>query len=260
MEFVIVSGDSFTDPNYKSETDPNYDTSFKKWYEYIEAETVINVGKIAFDNVSMINDAIKEIYSANKKIDRVIIALSNWHRFALPHEYINPDWAFNFSTPEREEEFRKNSYMQWLITSDYYKKNYELNVGYCREYDWNISQQREIDYAIEQTCFHIIKLSDICKSHGIKLHVFQMLSPIVYRLETTSNFINALHKNKWWQKLLINSNDDDLMNFPFFIPLDGYHVTTLFRNKNCRISKLDSHPNEKGHRIIGEWFNEYKKR
>ena len=259
MKHVIVSGDSFTDPNYKSQTNPDHNTNYKKWPDYINADNIINLGKSGADNVSIINVAIKNIYKSPKKIDSVVIALSNWFRFALPHnvgshDAVNPDWAYNFSTPEKETVFMKNSYMQWLVKSNYFKHNYEFNVGYCRNYNWNVSYNNVMEYAIEQTTFYLIKLLDICKSHNIKLYVFQMIEPIVDRPETTQKFIKTLINNYWFKQLEI-SKDINLIGWPFFKEIGGMVVDDMLKQRHV-ISDLDTHPNELGHKLIGDWFNE----
>jgi len=253
-ECIIVSGDSFTDSNYKSQTDPDHISNYQKWPEYISKGTIINVGKSGADNVSMINAAIKQIYNTPKKIDRIIIGLTNWYRFALPHNVVNPDWAYNFSTPEMEAEFRQNPYMKWLIDSKYYDTNYKFNVGYCKEYDWSVIHNNVIEYSVEQTLFSIFKIHQLCNLNNIKLHIFQMLFPIVDRKETTHKFISTLLNNKWFTK--IDNKEIDLIGWPFFNDIGGTCAEELLSDTKYKISNLDHHPNDIGHKLIGNWINE----
>ena len=251
---IIVSGDSFTDPNFKSQTNPDLVMNNKKWPDYISYGTIINVGKSGADNVSMINAAIRQINDNRKIVSNVIIGLSNWYRFALPHGVVNPDWSYNFNTAEKEKEFNENPYMKWLINSDYYDDNYKFNVGYCKEYNWWVSNDDVIEYSVEQTLFAIFNLYQICKLNNIQLHVFQMIYPIVNREETTHKFISALLKNKWFKR--ISKADINLIGWPFFNDIGGKCAEELLTSIDYKISNIDSHPNEMGHEVIGKWINE----
>lgn len=263
---IIVSGDSFTDLNYVSQPHPEYDTGYKKWSSYIKnsEHRIVNIGTSGWDNVSIINGAIEELFKSQEPVYKIVIALTNWYRFALPHAVVNPDWAYYFKTPEGAEQMNNTPYMQWLRTqSTYFKENYDFHTEYCKKYSWHVDNDAIINYSSNQTLFHIIKLYEICKAKNVKLDVFQMLQPIVPRKETSYNFTNALLKNEWFKKLdklnsTIDKNNFNLIGWPFFENIGGTCAKSLL-NIEHKISHLDEHPNEKGHMVIGAWYNEHSK-
>ena len=63
------------------------------------------------------------------------------------------------------------------------------------------------------------------------------------------------------KRLLLKPLYDDFLNFPFYPDLGGTNAEYFLMHKRkdyhkFTVSERDLHPNDKGHKLIGEWFNE----
>jgi hypothetical protein len=257
MEKILVSGDSFTDPHYTSHHTKNYKHTFT-WSDKLDGK-VTNVAISGQCNPGMIARALDKIYY--DKPDRVIIALSCWSRFTAARHRINPLFLFHnanmfaynhwrFSELDKKEYNRQLQHMSGMMKF----KDGEASPEECiRQF-----LLHNIPHFVWKTCLDLNTLSIVCKQKGIKLHVFQMLHPfgVPKKYEYISDeFSNALIKSDLFMDLY--ESKIDLIGYPWIKNAGGVFVDGMLsrEEKKHRIGDGDAHPNEQGHRLIGDWFN-----
>ncbi|MDA7701592.1 hypothetical protein N8864_04035 [Gammaproteobacteria bacterium] len=256
MEKILVSGDSFTDPNYKSHHTKNYKHKFT-WPDKLDGQ-VTNVAVSGQCNPGMIARALDQIY--HDKPDRVIIALSCWSRFTASVHRINPLFLFHNAN---------NAYKHWDF-SELDKQEYEKQLkhmsGMMKFSDKTTTPeecirgflQYNIPYFVWKTSLDLNTLALVCEHQGIKLHVFQMLHPFgvpnkyQYIYNEFSNQLIAcdLFMDLYERKV-------DLIGYPWIKNAGGVFIDDMLSRDEGkhRVGDGDAHPNEQGHRLIGDWFN-----
>jgi hypothetical protein len=247
---IIVTGDSFTTPNLPSELFPDFDTNYNTWSDYIPGP-VKNVATSGLDNVTMIDRVIKEILITDD-VTKVVVALGNWYRFTLPHCSVDPEWIHYSDTDDSDPD-----YMDWVAKSTDLKSVYEFNMHYCSTYNWSIERSAVRTFSINQTLYSMYVLYDICKSKGIELHIFQMIKPIRnYDSRLYELFVDEVENNVWFKKLdAIKDDNLKLIGWPYFMDMGGVFAQKIL-DRSCKIGWNDGHPNQKGHRMLGAWYNE----
>lgn len=256
MEKILVSGDSYTNPNYISHHTKNYKHTFT-WTDKLDGK-VTNVAVSGQCNPGMIARALNQIY--HDKPDRVIIALSCWSRFTAAQHRINPLFLFHnanmvatrwsFSELDKKEYNKQIKHMSGMMQFSDGEASPEESIRKFLLYN--------IPYFVWRTSLDLNTLSLVCEQKGIKLHVFQMLHPfgVPSKYEYIyDEFSNALIKSDLFMDLY--EHKIDLIGYPWIKNAGGLCVDDMLsrEEKKHRVGDGDAHPNERGHRLIGDWFN-----
>jgi flavodoxin len=254
MEHIIVSGCSFTSPNYKSFI-PTHDASlYKKWPDYIPDAKITNVGEDGVSNTHIIENALIELIKADN-VDRVIIALSDWWRTQLPQNMyrnirtINPRIVFY----DNKSEGAALS----VITAEHKK--------YCDANKWYVDMPYVQTYAINETLRSIMTLYSLCKARGVKLDIFQMISgQLADALNIDGknidhSFALEVMSHEWFILLdkLQGKGGLSLIGWPFFSCIGGEYANDILEPIHRIKPGEDDHPNEEGHKLIWEWYNKH---
>lgn len=256
MEKILVSGDSFSDPNYRSHHKTNYIHKVT-WPDMLDGK-VTNVAKSGQCNPGMIASALDQI--SIDKPDRVIIALSCWSRFSVVGNRINPQYLL----------YKAKSAGKYWTFSDLdnqeYKKQLKWLSGMIKSYDNKSPEEsirdflyENIPYLIWKTALDLNTLAFVCEQQGIKLHIFQMLNPFgvphkhknLYTDFSTKLIASDLFMNLYDHKV-------DLIGYPWISNAGGFNIDDHILSRKegeHRVGDGDAHPNERGHRLIGDWFN-----
>lgn len=248
---ILVSGCSWSDSNFKSYFHVDMDCSYPKWFDMIDTdEKVVSIGMSGWSNQTMIDRALKQVH-INPDISTVVIALTEWPRFSLMNFEINPSLLIVKANLEKKTEWAEKDKLNYKQIIDWLKYHEEyVKVS-------NMNPREFIPYIVDDTIFKLKTLQDVCKLKGIKLYVFQMLWPMPH--EYLDLGIKTLIKNSVFQEMFENP-DINFLNFPFFRELGGSSFEATMKERedyqSLVVSFVDKHPNEKGHRIIAEWFNE----
>ena len=254
MSTLLVSGCSFTATKIHSVPYPEYDTNYPKWPTYVNGDwdDIINVAECGSGNKSICEYALKEIYTSDKKIDVVIIALSEWTRYQRPDlKHHNPSLAF----------LCKNN-------PDYMKLREESVVGEVIRWEETCATTEKVMLdIIDKNLLALYNLIQVCESRKIKIVVFQMLrfsSLKGEKYEQVKYFLNHPLFNKLDK--IANSNNEyvEIINWPLAAHLarNADQAMALYEGKHklphetLRVGQLDSHPNAEGHKWFGEWFND----
>ena len=250
---ILISGCSWSNPNFKTDYHPEMKHDYPKWYDYIQTdEEVVSIGVSGQSNHSIIDRALQQVL-VNPDITQVVVALTEWARFNFMKQEIHPnllalkDWIATKKRKTKREELMVEHIESWI---QHHNKFIKLDDLKPRHY---------IPYTVEQILLKIKTLQEICKAKGIKLQVFQMIWPLHDQGDAAEIGLDVIIKNELFQQMYTESNDN-FLNFPFFRSLGGNCVESLLKSRDdyneLVISEVDHHPNGNGHMWIGEWFNE----
>lgn len=239
---IIVSGDSWSDPKFRSQEYPTYDCSFPKWYDLLNTrKNVLSIGKAGESNSYICKSVIKRI-KEDPDITEVYVALTDWMRHTIWGKKINPQLSF-FA-----EKTNILSEAQLRNTRD---QEAYVNIPKFNRYDM-------IHWGIEDTLINLHALIDVCENNNIRLHVFQMLK--------VCGMPNNLDKRFWEHMfnhplfMLLSEKSNMLYGYPFLEFLGGETMDDLIKNNGnikLRIGEADMHPNADGHALIAERINRY---
>jgi len=248
---ILVSGCSWSDRLFKSDFHVNYDTKFPKWYDYMDTdEEVASVGMSGLSNSTIIDRASKQIQT-RKDISTVVIALTEWPRFNLFDFEINPSLIVVKDVLMKKKQWSEKDDMNFKQINEW-MSYHEKYVNLC-----NMEYKEYIPHIVNNTILKLKTLQDVCKLKGIKLIVFQMIWPMPHAFLDLG--IGTLIKNQMFQEMF-EDGDSNFLNFPFFRELGGSCVESILKKRDdyreLIVSDVDKHPNGKGHKLIGEWFNE----
>jgi|TARA_R110002074_G_scaffold109941_3_gene236884 hypothetical protein len=264
---LIVSGCSFTDKNFWSQSQPDYDCSFPKWPELLGEKLnldVVNLGACGAGNNYIYSTLLEEIIRTPKEeIGLVIAAWSQVQR---------DDWEEHGKFIPRVFSYKDkhNSNMIWRNK----RQGKDGNVFY-----WMLDHLRRY-----------VSFDSLCKSHDIPYKQFQMLTPF-------DGFLNGLMKTDFersenegnpdfvaryaYEPILDNMHEDrkyllkkivdyekyiDTENFlgwPIHRRINGFAVEqkTLmtFPEQHNKVELIiggyDYHPNGDGHKKIAEYLH-----
>ena len=248
---ILVSGCSWSDSNFKTDYHPEMQHDYPKWFDYMETdEKVVSIGVCGNSNDTIIDKALEQIF-VRSDITRVVIALTEWTRFSFLKHEIHPallvlkDLINNNPNKSEREIVMIEHIDSWIQIHSKWVKVDELKTHHY------------VPHVVNKTMLKLRTIQEVCKSKNIELYVFQMLWPLNNECEEMG--IKTLIKNDIFQKMY-SDPDDNFINFPFFKKLGGECVETMLKSQNnykeLTVSDVDKHPNGKGHKLIGEWFNE----
>jgi len=272
MEVVVTGGCSWSDPNYRS-TDPVFgggqggakvpeEIFSTSWVEQVDFGTDVKFIHTATsgNSISRSIDDILNILFIEKKVDRVVLGLTEWLRFPLITKCLNVSFSFYVQQKERENK---------LDTLDNAQRDYgRLCSTFFNDVenldDWGPDLLTKI---MDVNMRKVLTLIEICKARGIKLYIMQVLEGVRPELighRFTEWVINHIIESDMW-KLISDSKDFTAIGWPFFWEMGGQPAEKLLQkgkgfrreDKIHRISERDAHPNNEGHRIIAEWFNKH---
>ena len=261
MEKILVSGDSWSNPNYKSRIHLDYKHTLT-WPDMLNGD-VTNISINGLDNISIINNALKSIYK--NKPDRVIIALSCWSRYATINYRMNPIFLLQVATNLAKcpnYEYNRFEFKRMLrhlagIMDDYKEEGNNIH-GFLLHF-----MEDYIPTFIQNTCIALMNIIHICESLKIKIHIFQSFAAFYCGVIGEKHQANQLLETIFEQQLIssdlfldLYETKADLIGYPWISSAGGFTARNNLHTKEDLLGNGDGHPNEKGHRKIGEWFNE----
>ena len=243
---IIIGGCSWSDPHFTSTLEPKYDNNHPKWWNHLNTEKKVKVlGRSGSGIDEMVQILITEV-KTNKKVTEVICANSDWLRYTLLGRHMNPQLTY-YSRRSQEFVDLMNIKMKNIIHQIDMIKPYMYN-----EIRWEFIHQ----HAIDRTLTLLLSLVDVCRAHNVKIHIFQMLQLVHINTEFDVKFMQRFVNHK-----LANVLEDTGVchAWPWSDMIGGSSVDDAIKHadpeKTMRISDSDFHPNEKGHKFIGDWVN-----
>ena len=244
-KYLIASGCSWTDPNFKSEFDRSIDCSWPKWPEILAGKLrmkSINVGLSGSGQEGIYSRALDKISSFDPKdIGLVIVGWSQCQRRDFEYELMHD----------------KDESRRWS--------------------NERVDNRGDLYYYIRRTLRYMYSLQQVCESLNIPYKQFQMIPLFTHYLHQAKNgYINIDHTIGHLRKTMpkridavnyiIGSPYWDLINKENFIgwPLidegNGFNIQDKImpeHDPDLTVSKEDVHPNDKGHMLIAEKIYEY---
>ena len=277
-KYILASGCSFTDANWRSRDYPDYDCSFPRWPallgDKLGVDNVVNLGKSGYCNELIINGVIDHILHEEKPW-LVVIGLSEATRFAPYNGYvINPHVlgrdsvkkmadpeTVHFDFDEWYEVFRPAG--EWLISRDQ-KNGHDIMVDILSNYIRQVN-----------------RIVSFCHRLNIKVIIGSLLWPVVISDYGVWRDFHKLPKKHQWTfnalaKMFMDCKGFDdvdpkaFVGWPIWPELGGNMICARMDREpiveaneftpNMRLGPLDGHPNILGHHHIAEKFYEHYKK
>ena len=254
MEKILVSGDSWSNPKYKSRPRPEYKQTIT-WTDLLKGD-VTNISINGLDNISIINNALWTIYE--NKPNRVIIALSCWSRYYTPNYRMNP--LFLYKNAARRARNNFNGFKYDIVEYERQVKHLagtmdiELDEDSVYKFLEHFIKNR-IPRFVADTSLALMNIINICDHLKIKLHIFQSFTP--FSCHENLKIARAFERELITSDLFLDLWDTnaDLIGYPWITGAGGFTADDALIRREDLIGNGDGHPNQVGHRKIGEWFN-----
>jgi len=256
---IIVSGCSWTDDKLWSPIHKDLKCDWPKWYRHINTDQeVLSVGLSGNSNGLIIDRAIEQLLT-KPNVTNVILALSDWTRFSILGKAVHPEqhWLINNLGGERTARALSDEVRQEVM-----KRNDKENGEFVNENSMFVKAvkfkpHKTLWMIVNETLIKLKTICELCKARDIDLYVFQMIPSSYFFAEET---LKAVIGNQLFQEMY-STKDARFLNFPFFTELGGTSVEEEMKLEDdynsMIISNLDAHPNEKGNKYIGDWFNKH---
>lgn len=227
MSYILASGCSFTNKNWRSYKHPELEL-WTKWPELIGAEKnieTINLGKNGASNRLILKNASAQIYIRKPKI--VLILLTDMSRFSV---YGAWNMVFKGHAPQ------KNVYDTHLRTM----------------FGEFVFEQSSIKDVITEQFIDILNFVNMCKTKKIKVLIGQNhIGPFNLidwdQTEAIEHYLN----NPLF--LEMEANKEHFIGWPWLPELGGYQLSSA----EHEISGSDHHPTEEGQKFIANHFLRY---
>ena len=264
-KILLVSGCSNTEKDFYSEIHPNMDCSYPKWPELLAEKLnmdCVNLGKSGSGNEYIYTSLLNYI----TENDRSRIGL------------VIPAWT---------QVQRKDYTLGSLVIKNKFLKNHKPSrkASDLKNHNWRnhrIDPDGDIFWWMKKSLNYYLSFQIMCERYSLPYMQVQMLAPYIDWLrglkaaDNDTNYPKSFRhtypgdKNEDNKKIieLINNyevnNYEDKLNTKKFLgwPLSGefggYSLQKKLINPEDKtwISDRDSHPNEKGHKVISEFIYE----
>jgi len=240
MKKLIVSGDSCTDLNFESICHPTWDFSWPKWPEHVAKHLgmeLVCLAKGGQGNDFIYSTLQDEIMKTPKEeIGLVIAGWTQCHR---------KDWQEG-----------------WYST-------------------WNslrVDQNGDLLNMIKKSLRHFISFQTLCERYNLPYMHFQMgnlFENMYYGLKPTETDrllnpkltdddrvpykdLKTKERDLLMFEHTVGEYEDHIknfMNWPFSVEFGGNNMLEIGQieeTKELRVSELDNHPNEKGHKVLAD--------
>ena len=247
---IIVAGCSWSDPNWICKSDVTYDTNFPKWFDQLNTnKEVKSIAKSGSGNPYMFELIVKEIIN-NPKITHVVWALSDWLRFSVFGSRINPQLSFAYKAQQDEKYDGPKLWDDQVMHTLYQNRICDAT---------NIIDDQIITHAVQTNITMIHAISEMCNNKNIRFTVFQALRPATINKHFDFKFYENLYNNEMFTEL--ENTSVELIGFPWIREVGGMDMDYYLKKNEpffraWRVSKVDAHPNEIGHKEIAGWVNE----
>ena len=249
-KILLVSGCSNTEKDFYSEIHPELDTSWLKWPELLAEKLnmdCVNLGKSGSGNEYIYTSLLNYI----TENDRSRIGL------------VIPAWT------------------------QVQRKDYTLgsSANLSKNYNWRnhrIDPDGDIFWWMRKTLNYYLSFQIMCERYSLPYMQVQMLSPYIDWLrglkaaDNDTNYPKSFRhtypgdKNEDNKKIIelinnyeVNNYEDNLntkkfLGWPLSDEFGGYSLQKklIHFEEKTMISEQDSHPNEKGHKVISEFIYE----
>lgn len=261
-KYILASGCSFTDENFKSISHPDLDVSFPKWPEILGEYSglkVVNQGKSGAGNDYITNTLTKTILKDHKNIEMVVVGWSEIWRFsAYNHYQFNPILAL--FRPEMKLHPRQEA------SRDLYKHMFKQDLI---DVHYSSSVPSLFQTHLKSWVDNMLQIQELCKLLGIKYIMAPLCGSFTLQkykqcLKSFDDEEVGFSEIEWsimFGKIesFYDLETDHYIGHPFLNNFGGFVMQDKLDSKFC-ISKDDLHPNAEGHEFIaGKFYEQYTK-
>ena len=237
-KYLIVSGDSFTDRNFRSASHPEMDVSWPKWPEILAKHLdmrLINLGKSGQGNeyiYSALQDTIEEFKDKNE-IGMVVVGWSQC--FRMDYQDVGGEWCTERINPYSDV-------FGWVKKS---LRTYKSLEYMCEHYNIPYVQTQMIPMYIDwlRGLMPTEQEEAMGKVRGV--------DDTVYPGNAEMDITAILKIIMEYDDII---NHDNFLGWPISRDLGGYPLSIkevgLAPESPYVISEYDGHPNEEGHKQL----------
>jgi len=250
MNKIIAGGCSFTDKYFPKFANVDEPLDFKMWPEVIGEKLnckVINTGKCGFGNHAIYHTTLNAIM--NNKVDHVFVMWSEWTRqdflidnlgspTRMSHDIVGSNYL---SVHPFSRTIKEGDAQRWY--NDSFSKNFPHKHVDSKYFTASIPNIKQL---IDTNINYIYSMQVICEKLNIGYTACQAMD--------TGILASLLIKHPHLEYI------KNFHGWPIDKKLGGFTMVDLLRekyDKSFKVSEFDSHPNEIGHKFIGNKMMEY---
>ena len=239
-KILLVSGDSYTDPDWYSEFHPELDIDWPKWPEILAKKLdmdCVNLGKSGAGQEFIYTSLLEYITNPQKDISRIGLVIPAWSQ--CQRKDFQRGWGGRWTNRRLDVD---GDIFSWVNRSLKFMLSFQI---LCERYNLPYKQTQMINL-----------FSDVLS--GLRpgdLEVKEGIYPKDYKMPYTGN----AKKDK--QKILKMISDyedkinvNNFIGWPMFNELGGFSLSHKVMKAGDHVSELDSHPNKRGHERIAEFL------
>lgn len=258
---LIISGDSWTDENFKSDINISHVKDYPSWPSVLNKKyfnnkfDVVNTARCGYGNDYIISQAIKSISKDPENVGLVIIGLSEYGRFNIGrHRECLPARVFNII-----KTYPDKTNMDDIITND-------LDKFIIDFYTATNADKESIGIVTDSILSRLFSFQTVCKKYNIPYVIVPLLSQfeIIFRkyCALKTNTVNIWTPANIGKELTNNDlfyliDEDAVIGWPFIDSFGGFVIDDILDIKTCRVGNGDMHPNKLGHERIAELIYEF---
>jgi hypothetical protein len=247
---LLVSGDSYTDPNWLSEFHPELDTSWPKWPEILAKKlnmNCVNLGKAGAGNEYIYSSLLDYISNPSISNDSIGLVITGWSQIQRK-DYQQGQagrWTNVRNDPHGDAFSLANKSLKFYLSFQYMCEKFNLNY-----------------YQIQMINFHSDLLDGLKYGHGEAYKNPSLLKiKMKYQYDKEKDTKRVLKCILSYDKKL---NTNKFMGWPIAKELGGFTLCSkgspIFSKDDeydeYKVSNLDDHPNAKGQLKIAEYIHD----
>lgn len=256
---LIVGGDSWTDPDFKSNIDLTHNKDYDSWPAVLNklfgnTYDIVNTARSGYGNDYIVSQTIQAISENVDEVGLVVLTLSEYSRFnvgnnrkCFPYELFKITTKLNSGesiTSINTNEFNQYVYEMFSSTSD---------------------NDQAVSIAVTSLLSRIVTFQVYCEKYSIPYIIVPFLDQ--FEIVIRRFFSDTVKlKNVWTPRNIakhMTNNDlfymideEKILGWPFIDTLGGYTIDEIL-TESMRIGNGDFHPGKTGHKKIAEMIYEF---
>ena len=245
-KILLVSGDSYTDPNFQSEFHPDLDCSWPKWPEILANKLdmeCVNLAKSGSGNEYIYSSLLDFITESSSIRDRIGLVIAGWSQIQRKdyQQGQSGRWTNVRIDPHGDAYSLANKSLKFYLSFQIMCERYNLNFLQIQMINFHHDLIDGLSYG------HGDQYKDP-KKVGAKIeYLYDKEKDKKRVLSCILNYDNKINTNKF-------------LGWPITRELGGFSLCSIgspiMGRDNYKISPLDDHPNAKGQKTIAEYIYE----
>ena len=239
-KILLVSGDSYTDPDWYSEFHPELDIDWPKWPEILADKldmNCVNLGLSGAGQEYIYNSLLEYITNPNKDISKIGLVIPAWSQ--CQRKDFQKGWGGRWTNRRLDVDGDLNA---WINKSLRYYSSFQI---LCERYKLPYLQVQMINLFNDF-------LGGLRPGDGeVKAGIFGKNERLNYPGNVKQDKMKI---NKIILDYESRLNYKKFVGWPMIHELGGYSMAHKILKKRDKISDLDGHPNKQGHEKIAEFI------